>query len=79
MPWTRTHTERRGDRFPVCEDDRKGGLRSYDGGKKINGRKRHILVDTQGLVLKVVVHEVIHVNHFDRCVNYSGRSDSSSV
>jgi putative transposase len=33
-----------------------GGPHSYDGGKKLNGRKRHVLVDTQGLVLKVVVH-----------------------
>ena len=34
-----------------------GGPRGYDGGKKVNGRKRHILVDTLGLILKVVVHE----------------------
>lgn len=35
----------------------KGGLeRGYDGGKKINGRKRHLLVDTLGLLLMVVVH-----------------------
>lgn len=27
----------------------------YDGGKKVNGRKRHILVDTLGLLLMVVV------------------------
>lgn len=33
-----------------------GGPRGYDGGKKINGRKRHLLVDTQGLVLKAKVH-----------------------
>ncbi len=33
-----------------------GGMRGYDGGKKINGRKRHLLVDTQGLVLGVTVH-----------------------
>lgn len=33
-----------------------GGERSYDGGKKINGRKRHVLVDTLGNVLVVVVH-----------------------
>ncbi|WP_456833566.1 IS5 family transposase [Deinococcus sp. UYEF24] len=33
-----------------------GGPRGYDGGKKINGRKRHILVDTLGLVMGVVVH-----------------------
>ena len=29
-----------------------GGERGYDGAKKLNGRKRHLLVDTQGLVLK---------------------------
>lgn len=28
----------------------------YDGGKKIKGRKRHIVVDTLGLILTVVVH-----------------------
>ncbi len=38
------------------EDDRKRGVRGYDGGKKVNGRKRHILVDTGGLLLRVVVH-----------------------
>ena len=30
--------------------------RGYDGGKKVKGRKRHLLVDTQGLVLKAKVH-----------------------
>jgi putative transposase len=34
----------------------KGGIDGYDAGKKINGRKRHILVDTMGLILMVVVH-----------------------
>jgi transposase len=29
-----------------------GRPRGYDGGKKINGRKRHLLVDTQGNLLK---------------------------
>lgn len=33
-----------------------GGCRGYDAGKKIKGRKRHILVDTLGLLLIVVVH-----------------------
>jgi putative transposase len=33
-----------------------GEQRGYDGGKKIRGRKRHLLVDTEGLVLKVKVH-----------------------
>jgi putative transposase len=32
-----------------------GGAVGYDGGKKIKGRKRHILVDTLGLLLVVVV------------------------
>ena len=32
-----------------------GGERGYDGGKKISGRKRHISVDTLGLVLAVAV------------------------
>jgi len=33
-----------------------GGLRGYDAGKKINGRKRHLVTDTLGLPLKIVVH-----------------------
>jgi putative transposase len=33
-----------------------GEGRGYDGGKKVKGRKRHLLVDTQGLVLKVRLH-----------------------
>ncbi len=33
-----------------------GGDRGYDGGKKVKGRKRHLLVDTEGLVLKAKVH-----------------------
>jgi putative transposase len=35
----------------------KGGARGYDGGKKISGRKRHLLVDTEGLVIGAAVHE----------------------
>jgi putative transposase len=33
-----------------------GGLRRYDGSKKINSRKRHLLVDTQGLIIWAIVH-----------------------
>ena len=33
-----------------------GGIRSYDGGKKIKGRKRHALVDTDGRALKFQAH-----------------------
>jgi len=34
----------------------RGGPHGYDGAKKLNGRKRHVIVDTTGLLLKVVVH-----------------------
>jgi transposase len=37
----------------------RGGVHGDDGGKKIGGRKRHILVDTTGLVLKAIVHSGI--------------------
>lgn len=30
-------------------------MHGYDGGKKVNGRKRHLLVDTLGIVLKIHV------------------------
>lgn len=34
-----------------------GGPRGYDAGKKIKGRKRHIVTDTLGLLLACIVHE----------------------
>lgn len=37
------------------KSDGHGGTVGYDAGKKIKGRKRHLLVDTLGLVLGVVV------------------------
>jgi transposase len=33
-----------------------GGVRGFDAGKKIKGRKRHILTDTLGLLVGLVVH-----------------------
>ena len=33
-----------------------GGIRGYDGAKKLSGRKRHVLVDVLGLVLQAKVH-----------------------
>ena len=33
-----------------------GGPRGLDAGKRIKGRKRHIVTDTQGLLLDVLVH-----------------------
>ncbi len=34
----------------------KGGPRGFDAGKKVQGRKRHLVVDTLGHILAVVVH-----------------------
>ena len=34
-----------------------GALRGYDAGKKVTGRKRHLAVDTLGMLLCVVVHQ----------------------
>ena len=48
------------DRQPKREKRRKRGAQidpnGYDAGKKIKGKKRHILVDTVGLLLHAVVH-----------------------
>lgn len=33
-----------------------GGPRGYDAAKNVSGRKRHLLVDTMGLILLVLVH-----------------------
>lgn len=33
-----------------------GGARGFDGGKKVKGRKRHLLVDTLGLLVALKVH-----------------------
>lgn len=47
-------------RQPERQGSSKGGStldpQGFDAGKKVTGRKRHILVDTLGLLLNVVVH-----------------------
>jgi putative transposase len=49
-----------GSRQPIGEIGGKGGGKDdavgYDAGKKVNGRKIHALVDTEGLPMQVVVH-----------------------
>jgi len=40
----------------TTECAKKTSPRGYDAGKKIKGRKRHILVDTLGLIISVIVH-----------------------
>ena len=40
-----------------------GEERGYEGGKKVKGRKRHLLVDTEGFVLKAKVHSAKVFDH----------------
>ncbi len=63
MPRTgaaRRLADRRHHRQPEREKRGKRGRcidpHGFDAGKKIKGKKRHLLVDTQGLVLHAVVH-----------------------
>src|ERR1700716_4457702 len=50
----------RDHRQPKRQERRKRGAAidppGYDAGKKIKGKKRHILVDTQGLLMHAIVH-----------------------
>ena len=43
------------DSQSVKTTDMGGAQRGYDGGKKIKGRKRHLLVDTLGLLMAVLI------------------------
>ena len=43
-----------------------GEERGYDAGKKITGRKRHLAVDTLGLMLAVVVHRADWQDQMER-------------
>src|SRR2546429_3598996 len=41
----------------------KGGTRGYDGGKKVKGRKRHVLVDTVSLILLSLASSKRNIDH----------------
>jgi len=45
-----------------------GDFRGYDAGKKITGRKRHLAVDTLGLVWMAVVHGADWQDHDGACL-----------
>ena len=50
----------------------------YDAGKKVKGRKRHILVDTLGLLLNVVVHSAdVQDRVMEPSIYYVERADCS--
>ena len=57
--WARGEPEYRDRRLPERQGGAKGGSslapQGFDAGKKVTGRKRHILVDTLGLLLGVSV------------------------
>ena len=57
---SREGADRRDHRQPERQERGKRGPAidptGYDAGKKIKGRKRHILVDTQGLLMHAIVH-----------------------
>ena len=57
---TRSEPDSGHHRQPKREERRKRGACidpcGYDAGKKIKGKKRHILVDTQGLLMHALVH-----------------------
>jgi putative transposase len=45
--------KRSGAGQPVGQDNGKRGVKGWDGFKKVRGRKRHLLVDSQGLLMGV--------------------------
>jgi len=51
-----------------------GGPRGKDAHKKVGGRKRHLVVDTPGMVVSAVVHSA---GIQDRDKNYEGPEESS--
>jgi putative transposase len=55
-PRSRAERRDRGQPQSVKTTGVGGEARGFDGGKKVRGRKRHILVDTEGLVVEAKVH-----------------------
>jgi len=55
------------DSQTVKTTDVGGRRRGYDAGKKTGGRKRHLVVDTLGLILAVVVHSAGSKTRMEPC------------
>lgn len=54
-----------------------GGISGYDAGKKIKGRKRHIVTDTQGNVLSAITHAAsVQTGMAHRTLSHSPRTAS---
>jgi putative transposase len=53
-----------------------GEERGFDGGKKVKGRKRHLLVDTEGFVLRAKVHsaKVMDYEGIKRLLEHAGNA-----
>jgi transposase len=58
--WARGQPDGRDHRQPERQERGKRGAcidpSGYDAGKKIKGKKRHVLVDTQGLLMQAIIH-----------------------
>lgn len=52
----RSLADRRGDRQPVGQNHESGSASGHDAGKKVKGRKRHIVTDTCGFLIFILVH-----------------------
>jgi putative transposase len=64
------------DSQPVKTTGVGGEEPGYDGAKKIKGRKRHLLVDTEGFVLKAKVHSAKEVMDWDGIKTLLRRADT---
>ncbi len=54
---SRSECCRTADSQSVKTTEKRGTVYGFDGGKKVKGRKRHIIVDSQGLLIGVLVTE----------------------
>lgn len=56
----------------------RGGVHGYDSAKKVGGRKRHIFVDTLGLLLKAYVHAADITDREQRSLHLRGNGSADA-